>query len=105
MSQLNRSIEIIQWQKRLHFLTVIPTLFLFLFLSVSGVVHIYTYNELWEDGGCTIGALFCHGQTEGSATCFFTNPLQFRNLLVLASVHAFPFSFFHDSPQRAPPHA
>ncbi len=86
-----------------HSLTIFPVVLLFLFLSIAGTIHIYVFNELWDDEGCSIGALFCHGQTQTSTEFIPESPLYFQNFLFFISIFSIPFVLLYFHPNRGPP--
>lgn len=86
----------------LSFPAVLSVIF-YLFLAVAGLIHVYAYNELLDDEGCSIGALFCHGQTEASTSLLLNHPLHFQYLVFLYLFFSIPFILFDFCPQRGPP--
>ncbi|HXN06491.1 MAG TPA: hypothetical protein VN944_05445 [Nitrospiria bacterium] len=82
---------------------VVLFVFFYFFLSCSSLIHVYSHNEILDDGGCSIGSLFCHGQTEGSSPLLINNPLHFRYLVFLSLVFSIPFIPFDLPLQRGPP--
>ncbi|MHB8481353.1 MAG: hypothetical protein ACYDBV_01245 [Nitrospiria bacterium] len=93
----------LQGRESFRSLTIFPVVLLFLFLSIAGIIHVYAYNELWGDEGCSVGALFCHGQTQASIGFIPGNPLYFQNFLLCISIFPIPFVLFYFHPKRGPP--
>ncbi len=83
--------------------SIILSAVLYLFISIAGLVHVYTYNELIDDHGCSIGSLFCHGQTKDSSTIVISAPLYFQTSLIVIVATVFSLSSFYSHPKRGPP--
>jgi len=83
--------------------SIILSVAFYLFISIVGLVHIYTNNELLDDHGCSIGSLFCHGQTKNSSTLVISAPLYFHASQILIIFSIFSLSLLYSHPKRGPP--
>ena len=89
--------------RRFFALSIILSAVFYLFVSIVGLVHIYAYNELLDDHGCSVGSLFCHGQTKYSSTVAINSPIQSYELLILLA-SSFIFTYLaYVHPKRGPP--
>ena len=84
-------------------LPVVLLVILYLFLSFAGLIHVYSFNELIDDGGCSIGALFCHGQSEASIGFLVNHSFNFQYLIFFHLLSFIPFILFEFCPKRGPP--
>jgi hypothetical protein len=89
--------------KKLYSSTIVLSAIFYLFISIVGMVHIYAYNELLDDHGCSVGSLFCHGQTKYSTTVSINSPIQsYESPIVFTP--SFIFSYLgYVHPKRGPP--
>lgn len=78
------------------------TLF-YILLSFTSLVHVYAYNELADDEGCAIGALFCHGETGSAVHPPFHHFFQFQFPVYLVISLTLFIIHLDFSLQRGPP--
>jgi hypothetical protein len=76
---------------------------LYLAISFAGLVHIYAYNELIDDHGCSVGSLFCHGTAKSVSAPVPDRPAGFSDRLPVAGIPILRVSFFAIYPKRGPP--
>ena len=83
--------------------SIILSVAFYLFIAILGLVHTYTYNEILDDHGCSVGSLFCHVQIKYSSTISIYSPFRsFESVILLVPSFIFThLAYIH--PKRGPP--